>query len=72
MILNNKAVLNVPDFSGVAGVSSFNSRLGDVEPQLGDYTAQMVGAIPKPIDDGLRRVVIGDELQLERKSTRYR
>ena len=65
MILNNKAVLNVPDFSGVAGVSSFNSRLGDVEPQLGDYTAQMVGAIPKPIDDGERRVIIGDSLVIE-------
>lgn len=65
MILNNKAVLNVPDFSGVAGVSTFNGRTGEIEPQLGDYSAQMVGAIPKPINDGLRRVIVGDSLTEE-------
>lgn len=29
-----------------AGVSSFNGRSGDVAPQTGDYTAEMVGALP--------------------------
>lgn len=29
---------------GVAGVSSFNGRTGEVTPQAGDYTAEMVGA----------------------------
>lgn len=29
-----------------AGVSSFNGRTGSVMPQEGDYTAEMVGAIP--------------------------
>ncbi|OUP59083.1 hypothetical protein [Butyricicoccus pullicaecorum] len=28
------------------GVTSFNGRTGAVEPQAGDYTAQMVGASP--------------------------
>lgn len=28
------------------GVTSFNGRTGAVEPQAGDYTAQMVGAAP--------------------------
>lgn len=28
-----------------SGVSSFNGREGDIEPQTGDYTAAMVGAI---------------------------
>ncbi|WP_346704027.1 hypothetical protein [uncultured Agathobaculum sp.] len=28
------------------GVTSFNGRTGAVEPQSGDYTAQMVGAAP--------------------------
>lgn len=28
------------------GVTSFNGRTGAVEPQVGDYTAQMVGARP--------------------------
>lgn len=32
---------------GTAGVQSFNGRSGAVTPQTGDYTAQMVGAIPK-------------------------
>lgn len=31
---------------GVAGVSSFKGRAGAVMPQIGDYTADMVGAIP--------------------------
>lgn len=65
MILNNQAVLNVPDFSGIAGVSAFAGRVGEVNPQLGDYTANMVGAIPKPIPDGERRVIIGDSLVVE-------
>lgn len=62
MILNKNAVLNAPDFSGVAGVSAFAGRIGTVEPQLGDYTAQMVGAVPKPLDDGERRVLVGASL----------
>lgn len=65
MILNNKAVLNVPDFSGVAGVATFSGRIGEVEPQLGDYTAQMVGAVPIPINDGKRRVLVGSVLTEE-------
>lgn len=32
--------------SGVAGVSSFNGRTGAVIPKSGDYTADMVGAVP--------------------------
>lgn len=32
--------------SAVTGVVSFNSRQGDVTPQAGDYTAEMVGALP--------------------------
>lgn len=31
---------------GTAGVTSFKGRSGAVVPQLGDYTAEMVGAIP--------------------------
>lgn len=33
--------------SGTTGVQSFNGRSGAVTPQTGDYTADMVGAIPK-------------------------
>lgn len=32
--------------SGGNSVTSFNGRTGEVEPQQGDYTANMVGAIP--------------------------
>ncbi len=32
--------------SSTAGVTSFNRRSGDVSPQQGDYTAEMVGALP--------------------------
>ena len=31
---------------GSGGVSSFNGRSGEVVPQAGDYTAEMVGALP--------------------------
>lgn len=31
---------------GTAGVTSFNGRTGAVTPQTGDYTAEMVGAVP--------------------------
>lgn len=30
----------------VTGVTSFNGRTGSVKPQAGDYTAEMVGALP--------------------------
>lgn len=30
----------------VPGVTSFNGRKGRVEPEIGDYTAEMVGALP--------------------------
>lgn len=33
--------------SSAGGVASFNGRTGDAVPQAGDYTAAMVGAIPK-------------------------
>lgn len=33
--------------SGTTGVQSFNGRRGAVTPQTGDYTASMIGAIPK-------------------------
>ncbi|AUE22570.1 hypothetical protein Ah1_00029 [Aeromonas phage Ah1] len=46
-----------------ANVSSFNNRNGNVLPQAGDYTADMVGALAKPAtNDGKRRVVVGDKL----------
>ncbi len=31
---------------GTGGVTSFNGRSGEVVPQAGDYTAEMVGALP--------------------------
>lgn len=66
MILNHDAVLN-PNLiiEGVAGVATFNGRLGEVVPQLGDYSAQMVGAIPIPPNDDQRRVLVGNSLSLE-------
>lgn len=39
------------------GVTSFNGREDDVIPQIGDYTAQMVGAIP--VMEGTAGQVIG-------------
>ncbi|UYD60046.1 hypothetical protein OPFAMLBM_00025 [Aeromonas phage avDM12-TAAL] len=49
--------------SVAANVSSFNNRNGNVLPQAGDYTADMVGALAKPAtNDGKRRVVVGDKL----------
>lgn len=37
---------DVPPSGEGAGVSSFNGRSGAVAPQEGDYTPQMVGALP--------------------------
>lgn len=36
----------VPQAAPNAGVTSFNGRTGTVTPQMGDYTAEMVGARP--------------------------
>ncbi|APU01965.1 hypothetical protein [Aeromonas phage L9-6] len=58
MILNPKAVLNNTS-SGSSGVSSFNGRIGPVDPESGDYTADMVNAIEKAPTDSQRRVLIG-------------
>jgi len=41
-----KEVLVAGGSPGSAGVSSFNGRSGAVMPQDGDYTPQMVGALP--------------------------
>lgn len=41
-VVNGKEVV----LGGGSGVDSFNGRTGDVAPQDGDYTADMVGAIP--------------------------
>lgn len=32
--------------AGSGGVSSFKGRSGNIEPQAGDYTADMVAAVP--------------------------
>lgn len=40
------------------GVTSFKTRTGAVSPQIGDYTAAMVGAIPA---DAVKAVLIGTE-----------
>ena len=38
----------IPQAAPNVGVTSFNERSGAVSPQAGDYTADMVGAIPSP------------------------
>lgn len=40
----NGKVAELP--SGSDGITSFNGRTGEVQPAKGDYTAEMVGAIP--------------------------
>lgn len=40
-------------FNPIKGVFSFNGRKGLVIPQIGDYTAAMVGAAPAPLDAGI-------------------
>lgn len=53
-------------------VVSFNGRVGAVMPLMGDYTYDMVGALPSPlIDDGLRRVISGKHLMLEPIGTSF-
>lgn len=52
------AVLEAKDYadkasSTVTGVGSFNNRTGAIEPQSGDYTAEMVGAYDKAHIDSL-------------------
>lgn len=37
--------INLPEGGGTAGVTSFKGRTGAVVPQIGDYTAAMVGAL---------------------------
>ncbi|MGL6606585.1 hypothetical protein [Aeromonas hydrophila] len=59
----------VPGGSVAAAVTSFADRSGHVKPQAGDYTAEMVSAVPLPaIDDGKRRVMIGQKLVEEKKT----
>lgn len=47
----------VPQAAPNAGVTSFNGRAGAVTPQTGDYTAEMVGALP--IQTGTQGQVLG-------------
>lgn len=42
---NTISLVNPGGGGGVAGVSSFNGRTGAVTPQVGDYTAEQVGAV---------------------------
>lgn len=51
--------------SVASAVTSFNSRTGNVTPQVGDYTASQVGAVAVPANDGARRVLIGSVPTLE-------
>lgn len=51
--------------SVASAVTSFNSRTGNVTPQVGDYTASQVGAVVAPANDGARRVLIGNIPTLE-------
>jgi len=45
---------------------SFNGRVGSViVPQAGDYTAAQVGAVAVPVNDGVRRVLIGNTAVVE-------
>ena len=44
--LSNVILEGVVTQSGASGVSSFNTRIGAVVSQSGDYTAAMVGAVP--------------------------
>jgi len=46
--LSNVVLVNARTTSG-AGVTSFNTRTGDVLPVAGDYTAAMVGAAPNSL-----------------------
>ena len=47
--LSNVILAGVTTQGGAPGVSSFNTRTGAVMPQLGDYTAAMVGAVPATV-----------------------
>lgn len=52
-----------PGGGGTAGVSSFNGRTGEVTPQVGDYTAEMVGAVPAG-QGGVGRSMAGETVTL--------
>lgn len=43
--VNDKGFITAKDIPASGGVTSFNGRKGDIKPQNGDYTAEMVGAI---------------------------
>ncbi|MGG5825913.1 hypothetical protein [Aeromonas salmonicida] len=62
----------IPAGSIAAAVTSFKDRTGKVEPQAGDYTAEMVDAVGLPAsDDGKRRVLIGRKLVEEKKGDEF-
>lgn len=52
---------------GTAGVSSFNGRTGVVTPQAGDYTAEMVGAVPAG-QGGVGRSMAGETVTIDGES----
>lgn len=46
--------------SVASAVTSVFGRSGNVTAQVGDYTATQVGAVSAPVNDGARRVLIGN------------
>lgn len=51
--------------STAASVINFNGRPGAVVPQPADYPPEFIGAVRSPLNDGSRRVFIGDTPTLE-------
>lgn len=47
-----------------SGVSSFNGRTGAIEPQIGDYTADMVGAAPQSEIDAINNALHSQPIAL--------
>lgn len=45
LTFNENKILSIVGGGGAVGVASFNGRTGAVTPQVGDYTAEQVGAV---------------------------
>ena len=45
LTFNENKILSIVGGGGAVGVASFNGRTGVVTPQVGDYTAEQVGAV---------------------------
>lgn len=45
LTFNENKILSIVGGGGAVGVASFNGRAGAVTPQVGDYTAEQVGAV---------------------------